>query len=396
MAFMLQELFNRHFPAFASGRKLSRDMLHAAWMIQHCRTREMGGRVNSCPTGHFHQVAYNSCMHRCCPQCAWLPREQWLDGWKARLLPTPHHHVVFTIPHELNELWRYHKRLFTGLLFQAVSETLLELLDNPKYLGAKPGILAALHTWNQKLDIHIHLHVLVTAGGLTTKGEWATPTKSCLLPRTVLMLKFRGKFLALLREHVDRGTILLPPTMTRHQFDQLTWKLKRPWNVKIHQRYDHGTGVVTYLARYIKGGPLGKSRLIDDRDDRVRFRYRLSEREGGDGKATGVVDLPVNAFLARWLEHVPPRRLQTVRGFGLYSGNQYSRLDEARSCFGLQAQAVSEAVMASWQDRCEAAGMHDVCRCPKCGATLISHHEFASGRGPPRSAFRFRVSGQAA
>jgi len=153
----------------------------------------MGGHVNSCPEGHYHQIAYNSCLHRCCPQCAWMPREEWLLGWRQRLLNVPHHHIVFTIPHQLNQVWRYNKAEFANTLFAAASQALSQLLDAPAYLGAKPGILAALHTWNQKLDIHVHLHVLVTAGGLSEDGQWLSAQKGCLLPRKVLMAKFRGK-----------------------------------------------------------------------------------------------------------------------------------------------------------------------------------------------------------
>ncbi|EMI54936.1 transposase, partial [Rhodopirellula sallentina SM41] len=92
----------------------------------------------------------------------------------------PHHHLIFTIPHSLNSLWRYNKRVFADVLFQAASQSLMQLLDSQAYMGARPGILAALHTWNQKLDVHVHLHVLVSAGGLTHDGQWAAAKRKCL------------------------------------------------------------------------------------------------------------------------------------------------------------------------------------------------------------------------
>jgi hypothetical protein len=166
MTVTLQSLFQEHFAAYSAKYRLSRDMHRAAWAIQNCRTRELGGHVNSCPEGHFHQIAYNSCRHRCCPQCGWLPKTQWLDGWKQRLLPCPHHHIIFTLPHQLNDLWRFNRAAFADILFAAASQTLTELLADPKFLGGRVGILAALHTWNQRLQTHIHLHTIVTAGGL--------------------------------------------------------------------------------------------------------------------------------------------------------------------------------------------------------------------------------------
>lgn len=397
MGITLQQVFRQHFDAVAAKRRLSSDMYRAAWAVRHCRTRELGGHVNSCPVGHVCQVAYNSCMHRSCPQCAWLPREQWLAGWKRRLLPTPHHHIVFTVPHSLNELWRYNKVQFSKLLFDAAFETLHELLADPKYLGAVPGILAALHTWNQKLDVHVHLHVLVTAGGLGPRKQWVKSQRKCLLPRKVLMIKFRGKFRAFLRERVAKRLLRLPPQLSSAGFQGLLQSVgSLPWNVKIHEAYLRGESVAIYLARYIKGGPMGRARLLEIRDGKVEFRYRLSALEGGDGKRQGIAQLPVESFIRRWLEHVPPRRMQTVRGSGLYCGNQHSQLTTARESLGLRPLEPLPQQRMTWQERCVASGYTAASRCKQCGATLVSHSSFPAGRGPPRSAFRRRFPGQVA
>ena len=385
MELTIQRILQQHFPAFAFNNAVSIDMSRAALRIMNCRTAAMGGHINSCPEGHFHQIAYNSCRHRSCPQCAWLPREQWLSKWKERLLVCPHHHNIFTLPHELNIIWRYNKASFSDVLFHAASETLQELLGDPKYLGGRVGLLCALHTWNQTLQEHIHLHVLVTAGGLGPDGRWRQLKKSCLLPRKVLMIKFRGKFKAMLKQKITSGEIQLPPSMTLQGFEALLRKLtKIDWNVKILNRYDSGAGVATYLARYLKGGPIGNSRLLSLEDGRVTFRYRIGTHEGGDGKEQGVTSLDVNTFIRRLLEHVPPRRFQAVRGYGLYSGNQHSRIEQAREALGMPAAQPDQAPeMKSWQEICEESGYGETCRCPQCGARLISHSEFKAGRGPP-------------
>ncbi|QDV46845.1 Putative transposase [Stieleria neptunia] len=398
MAITLQQIFGRYFDSFASRFHVSREMLRAAWCIQHCRTRTLGGHVDSCPEGHYHSIAYNSCRHRCCPQCAWVAREQWLAKCKQRLLPCPHHHIVFTLPSELNRIWRFNKAAYAETLFNAAKETLQQLLKDPKYLGAKPGILAALHTWNQTLLPHVHLHCIVTAGGLAGDGTWRRPQKDCLLPRKVLMLKFRGKFKAMLQQKVQSGKIQLPDSMSASDFQKLLAKLSdKPWNVKIFDAYRDGSGVATYLARYIKGGPIGKSRLLDVQDDKVVFRYRIGTQDGGDGKRQGVTALPIDQFLGRWLEHVPPRRFQTVRGYGLYSGNQYSQLDEARAALGVEPPESDSLEQLTWQQWCESAGLLDACTCPVCGKRLVSHHEFSAGRDPPSDAYSWREKqGQAA
>lgn len=390
MAVTIQSLLRMHYADFAAKHPVSPDMHRAAMSMQFCRSRLMGGHVNECPEGHYQEIAYNSCRHRSCPLCGWMPREQWLDGWKTRLLACPHFHTIFTLPHQFNLLWRYNKSVVADTLFETASETLRELLADEKYLGGRAGLLCALHTWNQTLREHVHLHVLVTAGGLVggdgsgAKPRWIAAKKSCLLPRQVLMIKFRGKFRAKLRARQQRGELKLPPSMSVAQFDALLWQVGRvPWNVKILPRYDHGQGVVTYLARYLKGGAIGNSRLIKIADGRVVFRYRIAAHEGGDGKRQGVTSLAIDAFIGRLLEHVPPRRYQGVRGYGLYSGNQHSRLDEAHVALGGEVVEAEAATAKSWQEWCESAGYGEACCCPECGARLISKRTFVAGRGPP-------------
>ncbi len=144
MAITVQAILQEHFEAFAKTHPLAAYQLDAARQLLDCRTPAMGGHWQSCPDGHFHTPHYNSCHHRSCSLCAALARERWLEDWKERLLDCPHNHCTFTTPQELIPLWRYNKQEFAGLLFQASSDTLRELLADAKYLGALPGLLAGL------------------------------------------------------------------------------------------------------------------------------------------------------------------------------------------------------------------------------------------------------------
>lgn len=148
-------------------------MWKAAWALLVCRTAVLGGHIQACLEGHVERVWYHSCRHRLCPPCAWLQVERWLVRQKARWLACDHDHVIFTMPHELNDLWLVNVAAMTPLLVPTVHETLDELLGDEKYLGACPGIIAALHTWSQTLVFHPHLHCLVTGGGARTRGTGA-------------------------------------------------------------------------------------------------------------------------------------------------------------------------------------------------------------------------------
>ena len=140
-----------------------RDAVHA---LRSGRPAALGGHLQACPEGHVERVWDNSCRHRCCPQCAQRQIAQWLERQRARLLAGDPSHVIFTLPRDLNPLWLAKGRVLANGLFQAAWATLSERLGDSKYLGATPGMLAALHPWGQTLVLHPHLHCLVTGGGL--------------------------------------------------------------------------------------------------------------------------------------------------------------------------------------------------------------------------------------
>ena len=200
-----------------------------------------------------------------------MSRFAWAGGsrraclQRARLLACDHYHVIFTLPHEINSLWLANVPVMTTLLFQAVRDTLVTLLVDPQYLGAQPGIIAALHTWSQTLVLHPHVHCLVTGGGLSPAGQWVAVRHGFLLPARVVMAVLRGKMVAAIRQTFARGVLALPAPMRPQQWRNLLNRLGHPtktkWHVRIMERYRHGAGVVTYLARYLRGGPLKHARL---------------------------------------------------------------------------------------------------------------------------------------
>src|SRR5215831_3381496 len=301
----LQTIFQDAFPAYEQRHALPAHVRRAAHALMQCRTAALGGHIQACPDGHVSRIWYNSCRHRSCPQCAYLQTERWLTLQRARLLACDHYHVIFTLPHDLNPLWLANVPVMTTLLFQAVRDTLGSLLADPKYLGAQPGIIAALHTWSQTLVLHPHVHCLVTGGGLTPAGQWVAVRHGFLLPVRVVMAVFRGKMLAAIRQAFARGTLILPEPMRPQQFlnllNRLGHPIKTPWNVWIMERYRHGAGVVTYLARYLRGGPIKNARLVAFDGERVTCTYRASAAVLASGAAPGArMTLSNTDFLQRW------------------------------------------------------------------------------------------------
>ena len=379
----LRGIVQAHFEAYARRHRVPAYVHRAAYWIARCRTAELGGHLRRCPEGHVERAFYNSCHQRVCPQCQGLATERWLERQRARLLGCAHHHLIFTIPHELNALWCWNRAPMAKLLFGAVRETLMELLSDPRYLGAQPAFLAALHTWGRSLSLHPHVHVLAADGGLSADGAWVKPRRSHFLPARVLMLLFLGKLLAALREAIERRGLRLPADTSPERLRSLLNRLgRKKWNVHIRARYAHGAGVAAYLARYLKGGPLKNTQLLPADDGGVRFRYQPHRDEDDPSSDPVVMRLTPDAFLARYLAHLPQPGLQTVRGYGLYGQRAGARLDRARAALG-QPPVIEPAPLAVEDFLARFNRTPAAESCARCGARLRFVPLLAHGPAPP-------------
>jgi hypothetical protein len=202
-----------------------------------CRTAARGGHLRQCDHCDHTQYRYHSCRNRHCPKCHGEQTRRWLELHRARLLPCPYFLVTFTLPQELRAIARSHQRAVYDALLRAAAETLLTLAADPQHLGARPAILAVLHTWTQDLRYHPHVHVLITGGGLAPDGtRWVpTPRPDFLFPGYVLSPVFRGK----MRDALRRAGLL-------DQVAPDTWT--RDWVVHV-QSAGSGEQVLDYLGR---------------------------------------------------------------------------------------------------------------------------------------------------
>jgi len=272
--------------------------------------------------------------------------------------------MIFTIPHELNEIWRFNMKQMTNTLFRAVRDTLFEFFLDERHIGGKPGIIATLHTWTQTQLLHSHIHCLITEGGVSKEGKWIKRSNGYLVPVRAVMAVFRGKMLDYIEKAVEKGQIILPESMTKQRWKNLKNKLgRKKWNVNIRERYEYGKGVLTYLGRYIRGGAISNKRIKSISDGKVTFRYR-----DGDNM-TGVMTLSVDDFMKRYFQHVPEPNTKVVRYYGLYAPNKKEELAECRRQLG--QEPVKEPDEIGWQDYCGRQGKEHPELCPICGRKLV-------------------------
>lgn len=365
MKWTLQHLLSVHFDTYRQHHGCSLAQLRAVDSVTRCRTAALGGHVQCCENGHIQGVWYNSCRHRSCPQCNGLKKARWLSRLQSVLLNCPHHHMIFTLPSELHVLWQYNRALMTDLLFQAVQQTLNTFSRDKRYLNAQPGIISALHTWGRDLSLHPHIHCLISHGGLAQNGTWVEPKKAILFPQKPLMMVYRGKLLASLKEAVLANSLSIPASHSRliNLFNRLG---RKDWVVHCCKRYDYGEGVATYLARYVKGGPFSPSQINAIRQGMVHFIYRSHQTKRQE-KAV----LEVGQFIRRWLNHVPLPGKASVRYAGLYSSAARKKLNQARRFH--QQLPVSATQLLSWQDYLQQWQATPCCH--QCGAPLYQQAE---------------------
>jgi Putative transposase/Transposase zinc-binding domain len=357
--------------------------------IERCRTAAMGGHLDRCSACGHQAISYNSCRNRHCPKCQGQARDRWLAARRAELLPIPYAHVVFTLPHQLASLALQNKQVIYSMLFRCSAQTLLGVAADPKHLGAEIGFFSVLHTWNQTLQHHPHVHCVVPAGGLSQDHKrWKHPRNArFFLPEGVLSEVFRGKFLQALGEvHASRQLVfhgmlrqLAQPKLFRSLIRQLHGL---PWVAYCKPPFGGPNQVLRYLSAYTHRVAISNHRLISFRDDQVTFRWRDSAHKNKKRLLT----LPVEEFLRRFLLHVLPRGFVRIRHFGFLASRRRGAL------LPLCKRALSADPPASHRSAIPHEGEVQPAsqwRCPLCGAPMTLIERLTAVqirlRSPPNS-----------
>jgi hypothetical protein len=386
---IVQTIFKDHFESYRKTRVLSRRQYHAAGSIMTCRTADQGCHINACPNGDYEVLMHNSCKHRSCPLCGSTETQLWLERRKRQALNCRYFHVTITISHDLHPLWRRNRKVFTNLMMRASWHSLKELLQDFKWLGALPGAIAVFQSWDDEMRDHCHIHMIVTAGGLTGDNRWIDVKKDRLVYTPVLASKFRGKFLAYLREGLnpltskgelkpDAERLYPPPGTTLQKCLNLLNRLGRKrWHADIEPPYEHANGVFKYVGRYIHRGSISEKRIIGYDKNTVRIAYAHQDKH-----AESDFSIPAKTFINRFLSHVPAKGSHLVRSFGLFHPNCRPRLDTARKLLGQKAYEPLQEVPNTQQLLKQMYPDQEVNICPRCGAELETVLVYRYGRSP--------------
>jgi hypothetical protein len=328
--------------------------------ITQCRTAELGGRAFACQSCAGTHFAFHSCNHKACPQCGRAATAQWVQREQGKLIHAPYFLVTFTLPSELRDcFFGPHAKAAYDLFFAAVSGALSEKLATAKGLRAHVnGFTAVLHTWNQQLGFHPHIHCLVPGAGLDARGRVVRVQQPHYLIHLPLL---QSAFRQHLRRRLEEQQWPVDPTV---------WG--KDWGVHI-QPAGNGASALKYLSAYVARTAIRDERLVHVSADSVTFRWK----DRADGNRRKLLTLSGEEFVRRYLRHVLPRGLRSIRYYGFcHPAAQANRL-RLRLHTGLPVDLGAPAALAQ--------PTREPPACPHCGGATRLLRTFLPERerGPP-------------
>ena len=362
----------------------------AAACISRCKTGELGLNRAWCPKCGLELTHNCSCNNRNCPCCQYPQQQKWVELRKAEVIPgIPYYHLVLTLPHKLNKLILANEALLLKLLFSASSAAVTQLCQDPRHLGATPGIVSVLHTWSQQLLPHFHVHMIVTGGGTTKDGGFLSltqfrqkhnrhkaniPAGSFFLPLRALKKLFQGKFMAALRLLYCRNELSLPGDLAYledprewHDFCDILYSTE--WVCFLKTTFNGNGNAIEYLARYTFKTAISNGRILQYDGRSVTFRTTNRETQQKVD-----VTLQAEEFIRRFLTHVLPHGFSRVRYSGFLSNSQKLKRLDAIFRLILQEPFTPSPLKNAGTLAVLAALLHkDVRVCPHCGAAMNFH-----------------------
>ena len=310
----IQDIFKIYGPEYIKNHKLSREQWKVYNSIINCGTKELGYHICTCEDCGEEYFGYNSCRNRHCPMCQNYAREKWIQKESSYLLDAKYFHIVTTVPYELNEIFLNNQKICYNILFKATSESILELANDNKWLGAKVGITSILHTWGQTMEFHPHIHSIVTGGGLKN-NKWIKCDKDYIFKVQVLGSLFRDKFLYYLK-HEFNNLILNNELNHFEDFNSFLKPLyNKIWITYIEPPKGKPENVIEYVGRYSFRVAISNERIKNIDNGLITFEYK----DYKDNSKIKEMTITAEEFIRRFLLHVLPDRFTKIKHYGILS-----------------------------------------------------------------------------
>ncbi len=340
LTFELADILKHYLSTFRNKHSISAWQEKILNAIQICRTTDCGTHLETCDLCHYSEAVCDSCGNRHCPKCQGFKRQKWVAGRLKELLPIPYYHVVFTLPHRLNSLALYNKKIIYNLFYQACAYTLLKFGKDPKWLGAQLGFFGVLHTWGKGLCYHIHWHFIVAGGGLTKAGQWIDlpHEDKFLFPSRAMAKVVRARFIKMFKKAYFAGNIVIPDSRADLQhpaiFESFLNDLASDRWVNYAKRpFGSPEQVVKYIGRYTHRVALTNGRIHSIENGNIQLEVKDYKNNG----RLELITLSANEFIRRFLFHIMPKRFRKIRYGGFLARPvRKQKLQLARKAIGLR------------------------------------------------------------
>jgi hypothetical protein len=325
--FRLADFFDQNWDSYVKSPKeyISHEQFKAVAAMRVCRTEALGVDHYACPEcGEVSQM-YHSCKNRFCPTCSWKDTLQWAEKIKDEMMDIPHRHVVFTLPHQLNNLIKDNKSELLGFLFKSAYESVMDWMQH-KY-GLKPGIISVLHTFGETKEFHAHIHMILSWGGMNS-NHWIEQIKGEYVNYDFIQTKFRCKFEDKLVKLFDSNA-LWHKFESRIEFLQFLKRInKNNWRVHFEPAMATSSEVIRYIGRYTKRACLSEYKITNIQREYITFNHKDYKTLDYHGKPiVKELRLHYNEFFPRLLQHVPLPYSRLVRYSGLYAARSKTILE---------------------------------------------------------------------
>lgn len=358
--YTIQDIFLKYGDKYIKNHKLSKEQWKVYNAIRNCGTENLGYHVCTCKECGEQYFGFNSCRNRHCPMCQSYAREKWIQKESSYLLDSRYFHIITTVPYELNEIFLHNPKICYDILFKATSEAILQLCEDPKWLGAKVGITSILHTWGQTMEFHPHIHSIVTGGGLKN-NHWVPCKKDYLFKVQVLGSLFKSKFLYYLK-HVHSNLILDDKLKNMKAFNRFLEPLyNKTWITYIEPPKGKAENVVEYVGRYSFRVAISNERIKNIENGHITFEYK----DYKDNSKIKDMTITADEFIRRFLLHVLPDNFTKIKHYGILT-NRNKRAN-IKFCRLLISRILSNKFLSTITRK-----LHEF-KCEKCGSTNFSY-----------------------
>jgi len=202
----------------------------------------------------------------------------------------------------------------------------------------------------------------MAGGGLNKLDKWVNTRKKFLLPIKVLSRKFRGKFLALLKE----AKLEFHNSSNPFAFADLVDNCyKKEWVVYCKPPFKTAARVVEYLGRYTHRVAISNNRILSIKNAFVTFKWR----DYKDNSRQKVMTITAEEFIRRFLMHILPSGFMKIRHYGfLGNRNKYTKL---KICKIQTHTHMIQKIKISTLELVEKLLGRSVQTCPDCGSEKI-------------------------